>query len=188
MRRGSRNCESKMFSVGQFPDQVKIGGQKVVAGKGTEGGPAHFIEDTVFEFTLEFAHKEELQVDRRSIAIAMTEAGYMTTDRGVNAEFFVQLAGKGDFRRLSGLNLATGKLPFQTHGLVWPTLADQHLSSAGSLSTKDQRGHNVADRGCSEAVCMPLQLANRLFHSSSSIRRGSKEKGRTETGETFRDS
>ena len=153
-----------MFAVGQLADEIEVGGEEVVVGKRAEGGPTHLVEDAIFELALELLHDEELEVDRGTVAIAMSETSDVTADGGVDAELFVQLAGQGGFRRLACFDLAAGKLPFEAHGLVGAALADEDFTRVGGLFTQYQRGHNVADRGCSGGVWMPLQLANRLFH------------------------
>src|SRR5437660_948695 len=61
---------------------------------------------------------------------------------GLNAEFFVELAGQGLLRRLAGFDFASRELPLQGHGLVGAALADEHLAVAD-----DERRRDKPERG-----------------------------------------
>ena len=135
----------EMFAVGQFTDEIEVCGKEIVVGKSIERRPAHLVEDAIFKFSFELADEEELQIDRGAVPVTMAKAGDVAADRGVNAKLFVEFTGEGDFRRLTGFDLAAGKLPLQAHGLVGPPLADEHLARAGNLFTQDECSHNVAD-------------------------------------------
>ena len=154
----------EMFAVGELADEIQVCGEKVVAGEGTEGRPAHFVEDPVFKFALELTDEEELKIDGGAIAIAMTQAGDVATDGGVDTELLIEFACESDLRGLTSFDLSARELPLEAHRLVWAALADEYLTTASVQLTKNQRGHNIADRWRDEGVSVPLQFANRLFH------------------------
>src|SRR5215475_1973418 len=58
----------------------------------------------------------------------MANAGDFITDGGVDAEFFFQLATQSVLRLFAFLDLSSGELPLQRHGLMFGPLADENLA------------------------------------------------------------
>ncbi len=73
---------------------------------------------------------KELQVYRAATAVGVAGVGDERSDVGIDAELFVELAGKCLFGSLSRFDLPSGELPFEGHGLVGTPLADQDLFAA----------------------------------------------------------
>ncbi len=120
--------EKSPFS--QIADKPKIRSKEVIPGKRGQRSPLHIIEDAVVQVAVELVDDEELQVDRASVPVFMADAGHAATDGCGDAELFVQLANQRLFGGLPGLNLASGKLPFEAHRLVGTALTDKHFGVA----------------------------------------------------------
>ena len=83
---------------------------------------------------MELAHHEKLKIDGAPIPIFVPNSRHPPTDDCGNPQLFVQLTRQRILGALSRLDLASGKLPLQRHGLVAGALADQNL-----LVFEDQR-------------------------------------------------
>ena len=114
----------------QIANEPKIRGEKVVAGKGRQRSPLHVVEDAVVQVTVELVDDKELQIDRAAIAVFVADAGDAAPNRGGDAELLVKLADQRLFGGLPGLDLASRKLPFETHRLVGATLTHKHFGVA----------------------------------------------------------
>ena len=114
----------------QIANKPKIRREEVIPGQGRQRSPLHVVEDAVIQVPVELVDDEELQVDRTPVAVLMADAGHAAPNRCGNAKLLVKLADQRLFGGLPGLNLASGKLPFQAHRLVGAALADQHFRVA----------------------------------------------------------
>lgn len=112
-----------------------------------ELGPAEVVEDAVGELSLEAVDGEKLEIDGTTISIVVADVRDQSSDAGVDAEFFVEFATEGFFRRFAGFDFATGELPLETHGLVGAALADEDL-----IAAQDEGRHHVADGPVGSAV------------------------------------
>jgi hypothetical protein len=120
--------EKSPFS--QIANKPKIRSEEIIASKRRQRSPLHIIEDAVVQVSIELVDDEELQVDRPAVAVLMADAGHAPANGCGDTELLVKLANQRLFGRLPGLDLASGKLPFQAHRLVRTALADQHFGVA----------------------------------------------------------
>ncbi len=130
----------EQFSGGEVADEFLVGGEEVEFWEGVDLGPAEIVEDAVGEFSVEAVDGEELEVDSAAVAIIVADVGDEGADVGLDAEFLVEFAAEGLFRRLAGFDFAAGKLPLEAHGLIGAALADEHFVCA-----QNQGGHHITD-------------------------------------------
>src|ERR1039458_785547 len=102
---------------------------------------------------------KELQVDGSAVAVVMADEGDPGAYGRLDAEFFVELAGKGLVRPFASLNFFAGGLPLEGHRLIRTALADQDFAAAD-----DERSRNET-KGGSGGPGGGVWLG--LFHSSS---------------------
>ena len=133
---------SEQLPVRQVANQPAVGGQEVEGRELFELGPAHLVIDAVLHLAAELVHGEKLQVDCAAMAIVVPNMGDTRPDHRLDAQLFFQFAGQRLFRALASLDLAAGKLPVRSHGLVRPPLADQNFAAA-----HNQRRRNKAQGG-----------------------------------------
>lgn len=156
-RPNSRQLEK--LAGGEFADEAAVCGQEFVFGQVFEPNPLELMEDLVVEFTREGRNREELQVDGAPVAVVVPNMGDAGTYCGVNAEFFLEFAGKRLLWAFALLYFPARKFPLERHGLVGTPLADQHLavSHQKPCDNETERRPRWARIG----------LVLRLFHPSS---------------------
>ena len=71
-------------------------------GKFFEAHPDDLGEDAVLQVAGEFSHREKLEIHCAAVAIIVPDVGHARTDRGLDRQFFVQLARQRLLRGLSG--------------------------------------------------------------------------------------
>ena len=138
-------CDLEEFAVGEVADEGEVGGEEVVVGEGGEGGPEHVLEDAVDGLSLEVADEEEFDFDGSAVAVGVADGGDARSDGGVDGQLFVQFAGEGLFGGFVGLDLASGELPLEAHGLAGATLTDEDFAG-GAFAAQNQRGYDASQR------------------------------------------
>ncbi len=126
------------LAAGEVLDEAAIGGQEFVVGQVFEGRPDHLGEDAVLEVAGEVAHSVKLQVHRAAMTVVVADVSDAGADLGLDAEFFMELAGEGLLGRLAGFDFASGEFPLERHGLVGAALADEHLAVADNERRRDK--------------------------------------------------
>jgi hypothetical protein len=97
----------------------------------------------------------------------VAELGDAVADDGIDAKFLVEFADEGLLGGLAKLNLTSGELPFEAHGLVWAALTDEDFGAsavlAGGRSQDQRRGHQP--KRLAACVALSIQSTNALFHA-----------------------
>ena len=140
-------------------------GEEVVGGQSAEGRPLQGVEDVVVQLSGEVVYHEELKVDGGTVAVAVTNLRDAASDDGLDAELLLEFTDEGLLGSLTVFDFATGKLPFEAHGLVWAALADEDFGAAGlvgGLAQDQGRGHQP--NRFAARVAASVQFANTLFH------------------------
>jgi len=101
----------QQFPSRQVADEVAIGRKKVVTGQVGQLAPAQIVKNPVGDFAAKLMHCKELQIDRAPAPIGMAHARDSGADLGVDAQFFVKLAGQGLLGSLPRLHFAARELP-----------------------------------------------------------------------------
>src|SRR5215469_1762990 len=125
------------LAPGEIMDQRKIGFEEIVTGQILRLGPLHILEDAILQFSLILPHDVEAQLHRAAAFVLVPDARDLFADHGFNAEFFLEFAAKRVSRLFAFLNLASGKLPLQRHGLVARALAHEDLAVSDDEACHD---------------------------------------------------
>lgn len=157
---------AEKFAVGEVADEAEVGSEEIVVGECGKGSPAHVVEDLVFEGAVELVDDEKFEADGSAVAVGVANLGDAATDLGVDAEFFVEFTGEGGFRGFAGLDFAAGKLPLETHGLVWLALADKDFRGR-EAGAEDERGYDETERPGGSVIQVRLEFADLVFHGPS---------------------
>lgn len=135
------------------------------------------MEYAICEFPGIFPDLKELQVDGPPTTVGMAKLDDSRPNQRVDTEFFVQLSFQCLLRAFTGLDLATGKLPFESHWLVRAPLADKNFVPTKNKRSNHQANLLVADRilgMCSVALHLSildatLREADSVCHDSASV-------------------
>ncbi len=124
------------------------------------------MEDPICQFSGILTDLEELQIDCAATTVGMAKLNDSRANQCVDTEFLVQLTLQRLLRALTGFNLAAGKLPFQSHWLIWAPLADKNC-----VSTKDERRNNKANLLVADGEFGMCSIASHLPILDASFRK-----------------
>jgi hypothetical protein len=144
---------------GEVANEAAICSEEVVLRQVFESDPLDLVKDLVLDLAFESMDGVELEVYGAAVTVVVADAGDAYPDGGGDTQFLVKLTAKRLFRTLAGLNLAAGKLPLESHRLVRPPLANEHLAIADQEPRRDK------------SECRPgrarIRAWLRVFHATS---------------------
>jgi hypothetical protein len=113
------------FSGRQIVHQSQVGFEKVQSEEFLSRDPTDFAKDSVLDLALVIAHFEEAEFHRPAAWVLMDDAGDFCTDFRHDSEFFLEFPAHGIARLFAFFDFASGKFPFERHGLVPRPLAGE---------------------------------------------------------------
>lgn len=125
---------SEQLAFREIADESEIGGEKVVFRQVAELNPAHLVKDLVLDFAGELPDGEELQINCAAVPVIVANADYGMAYDGVNAQFFLKLAGQRLLRALTIFDFPAGEFPFKRHHLVRAPLTNENLAVTNDKS------------------------------------------------------
>ena len=124
------------------------------------------MEDPICQFSGILTDFEELQIDGAATTVGMAKLNDSRANQCVDTEFLVQFTLQGLLWALTGFNLPTRKLPFESHWLIGSPLADKNL-----VSTEDQRCYNKANLLVADGEFGMCSIASHLPILDASFRK-----------------
>src|SRR5215470_12609959 len=102
-----------------LPDKRDIRLKKIIALEFRPSDPTHVMENAVFQLPLKFIDTIKVQLDGVPVAIRVTNDRNSRSDRGRDAQLFIQLTLQRRPQLFPRLDLTAGKFPLERHKLVF---------------------------------------------------------------------
>ncbi len=111
---------------GQIGDEFAIGGEEIVIGEFFGQNPGDVLVDDGRDIWFGKLSGEEVNFELLwEIRVLVKDFGNFATFGEGDAELFAKLAREGLLEGFIGMNLATGKFPLQSRGIIVAALADE---------------------------------------------------------------